>query len=84
MKQKTAMQILLDSINKELQSDAMYSLVYSEALEDVRDYILENFLLEKEKEQIMWAFHYNVDSMYDDTTADELAEEYYNSTYKQD
>ena len=72
MKQKTSMQELIDICNKDQVS--------------FTEWFLDNYetYLEKEKEQIMLAFHYNVDSMYDDTTADELAEEYYNETYKQD
>lgn len=81
MKQNTAMQILLDAIDKELNPNAVYSVVYSEALEDVRDYILDNFLLEKEKQQIMNGYN---KGMYSSLQFSKTPEQYYNETYKQD
>lgn len=41
-------------------------------------------LLEKEKEQIMNAYAENIDSMYPPEIGDEMCEDYYNETYKQD
>jgi len=81
MKQKTAMQILLDSINKELESNAIKDTEYYGGLEDVKDYILENFLLEKEKSQIIDARMQDMDSGLDPSTYIDIAEEYYNRTY---
>lgn len=75
MKQKTAMQCAIELIEQYIDGKITMAELSNEFKVE---------LIEKEKEQIMDAFHYNVDSMYDDTTADELAEEYYNSTYKQD
>jgi len=71
MKQKTAMQILLDSINKELKSNSIKDIEYYGGLEDVKDYILENFLLEKEKEQINDAYYEGyLDGMRDESEKD--------------
>jgi hypothetical protein len=92
MKQKTAMQILLDSINKELESNAMKDTEYYGGLEDVKDYILENFLLEKEKEQIMDARNDALKEKYTSVYNDlitygqvkietKTSEQYYNETY---
>jgi hypothetical protein len=92
MKQKTAMQILLDSINKELESNAIKDIEYYGGLEDVKDYILENFLLEKEKEQIMDARNDALKEKYTSVYNDlitygqvkietKTSEQYYNETY---
>jgi hypothetical protein len=92
MKQKTAMQILLDSINKELKSNSIKDIEYYGGLEDVKDYILENFLLEKEKEQIMDARNDALKEKYTSVYNDlitygqvkietKTSEEYYNQTY---
>lgn len=92
MKQKTAMQILLDSINKELESNAIKDIEYYGALEDVKDYISENFLLEKEKEQIMDARNDALKEKYTSVYNDlitygqvkietKTSEQYYNETY---
>jgi len=72
MKEQTAMQILLDSINKELKSNSIKDIEYYGGLEDVKDYILENFLLEKEKEQINDAYYEG----YLDGMRDESEKEY--------
>jgi len=77
MKQKTAMQILLDSINKELESNAIKDTEYYGGLEDVKDYILENFLLEKEKKQIADAVLYGHSEWIESNGADD----YYNQNY---
>lgn len=82
MKQKTTMQILLDSINKELESNVIKDIEYYGGLEDVKDYILENFLLEKEKEQIMKAHQEGYRNGC--AISEEYNTNYYNSTYKQD
>jgi hypothetical protein len=75
MKEQTAMQILLDSINKELKSNSIKDIEYYGGLEDVKDYILENLLLEKEKEQIKDAVDYGKLHFGD------IAEDYYNKTF---
>lgn len=78
MKQKTAMQTLIDELRdykRTTQSDKLAITFWIAMAEK---------LLEKEKEQIIDALLYNMDSMYHPDTARQIAEEYYNETYKQD
>ena len=81
MKRKTAMMELIDYM-KELSNHIGLKTTYSEGLKVGIN--KAQSLLEKEKEQVMDAFDYNQDSGYSPDQSKELAEEYYNETYKQD
>ena len=82
MKRKTAMMMLIEKLYLRLN----YHLESSSPSPEIIELIIGDAtqLLEKEKEQIMEAFDYNQDSGYSPYQSKELAEEYYNETYKQD
>ena len=75
MKQKTAMMCAIELIEQFLDGKITMAELSQE---------FKGELLEKEKEQIMNAYAENIDSMYPPEIGDEMCEDYYNETYKQD